>query len=90
MLGAKILEMCETAEEEQQEKEKVREGKVIKKKQQKENFVRCKESCICKEKICNAAGLKECSVYGDVMKSEMFKSKVYGGRYQANDEVVLV
>ena len=62
-------------EDEQQEKEKVREGTVIKKKQQKENFVRCKESCVCKEKICKAAGLKECSVCGDVMKSQCSKAR---------------
>ena len=50
-------------------------GKVIKKKQQKENFVRCKGSCVCKEQICKAAGLKECSVCGDVMKSQCSKAR---------------
>ena len=45
------------------------------KKKQKENFLRCRESCVCNEPVCKASAFKECSVCGDVMKSQCSKAR---------------
>ena len=63
------------AAEEKAEKDQQKLEKENAKKSKKENFIRCKESCICNEKICKAAGLKECPVCGDVMKSQCSKAR---------------
>ena len=75
MEGSGILELCEAAEEEKAEKDQQKLEKENAKKSKKENFIRCKESCICNEKICKAAGLKECPVCGDVMKFQCSKAR---------------
>ena len=75
MEGSGILELREAAEEEIAEKDQQKLEKENAKKSKKENFIQCKEWCICNEKICKAAGLKECSVCGDVMKSQCSKAR---------------
>ena len=44
------------------------------KQQSREAFYQCKLKCVCKEEICRASGLKECSSCHDILKSVCTKA----------------
>ena len=67
--------MREEDEAKQKEIEKKKSEKKAGKSEQREAFLKCKESCCCEEIICKATGLKECPVCKDVMKSQCTKAK---------------
>ena len=62
---------------EEEEKIKVAESnrKLLKKEQRQENFIRCKDICICSQDICLANGLKQCTSCKDIIKSQCSKRK---------------
>ena len=63
-------------------KKRQKEAKKQRKQTMKEMYFRCKESCVCGSKICDAAQLKECSNCHDIMKSICSKNacKVDGSK----------
>ena len=73
--GSEILQLREAAEAEKAKKEKMKDDKRKTKKEQKESFMRCKELCTCKAHVCKASGFKECTVCGDIMKSQCTKGR---------------
>ena len=75
MEGSKILELREEVEKKQQEKEAEKLKKKMGKSEQKNSFLRCKDSCVCGSEKCQASGLKQCPVCGDVMKTHCSKKK---------------
>jgi len=73
MEGSKILELREAAENEQREKEKLKEDKKLKKATQRDIYLSCKEQYVCTNNKCLSSGLKQCSVCGFVLKSNCAK-----------------
>ena len=69
------MELREKADKEQEENNKEKDEKVKDKATRRMNFIACKETCSCKDKVCKASGLKQCPVCNEVMKSECSKKK---------------
>ena len=75
MEGSEVLKLREAAEKVQEEKTKQKNEKLKDKSQQKNDFITCKVSCVCKENVCKASGFKQCPVCSEVMKSQCSKKK---------------
>ena len=45
----------------------------LRKAESKEQFLRCREACVCKAGVCRAMGLQQCSVCKNVQKSQCIK-----------------
>ena len=73
MEGQDVLKMVESIEKDKEVKEK--EKKMLEKKKVQENelFFRCKNKCVCTG-LCQAKGLKECSVCHKIKRSICNKS----------------
>lgn len=67
----KLMKEWEKAEE---EAERWRKEKHLKKEEMKGAFQRCKLKCLCGDKVCKATQLKECSVCFDVFKMQCKKA----------------
>lgn len=67
----KLMKEWEKAEE---EAERWRKEKHLKKEEMKGAFQRCKLKCLCGGKVCKATQLKECSVCFDVFKMQCKKA----------------
>ena len=67
----KLMKEREKAEE---EAERWRNEKHLKKQETKGAFQRCKLKCLCGDKVCKATQLKECSVCSDVLKIQCKKA----------------
>ena len=75
MEGSKVLELREKVEKEQKDKGENNLKKKMCKSAQKNSFIRCKDSCVCEHKSCQASGIKQCTVCSDVFKTYCSKKK---------------
>ena len=75
MTAKKAIEKVKEIKEKKKEADSKRARAKDDKAKQFEMFVRCREECICKSKVCQAKGLKQCPVCKNVMKSNCSKAK---------------
>ena len=68
-------ELREAMKEEKKEKEAKKTQNLLNKAKRQENFIRCKDSCVCSQDVCLASGLKQCTLCKDVMKTQCSKGK---------------
>ena len=82
MHGQDILKLVKEIKEKKDSKKLAVEHKVKQKEDERQNFVRCKENCVCGENKCIALGLKECSSFHSILRSICSKagSKTNGKR----------
>ena len=73
MEGNDILAVAKKIKEAKEMIENARKEAIKRKGDQNEQFFKCKENCAC-ERPCKAMKLKQCSMCGDVLKSNCSKS----------------
>lgn len=74
MEGKDVLQVVEDLKKKKEEKAQAKEAKNERKREQKELFYRCKEKCVCRKSKCEAAGLKECPICHDILRSVCSKA----------------
>ena len=71
--ATEVRALIEKKEEEEQQKKVRKEELELRKAESKEQFLRCREACVCKAGVCRAMGLQQCSVCKNVQKSQCIK-----------------
>ena len=69
MEGKDVLKIVKTIQDQKDMKSRAKEEAMEKKSKQRQQFHECKNGCICKTKLCKAAGLKECPSCHNILRS---------------------
>ena len=78
MSGNDVLSAVKEIEAKKKEAQNRKEANQAKKENEKIAFLKCIEKCSCTASKCHAAGLKQCTSCGDILKSQCTKAKCRG------------
>ena len=67
--GSEIIKRVKEIKQKKLEAEEKEEEKKTQQRNMVEKFIKCKNGCTCEEVSCKAAGLKQCSICHNVLKS---------------------
>lgn len=75
MTGKNVLSMVKDIEEKKSQAKERKEVSQKKKEEEKVKFLKCKDNCVCEGGECIAKGLKQCTVCGEILRSQCTKAK---------------